>query len=437
MHRANTPYQQAIAYLYDLQKYGIKFGLSKTTNLLEAFGNPQEGQKYIHIGGTNGKGSVGAMLASILMEAGFKVGFYSSPHLVRFTERFRINDREIATDKAAQLVEELKRSVVPDEPPTFFEAVTAMALSHFAREKTDIAIMEVGMGGRLDATNVIKPLVSVITNISMEHQEFLGSRLLEIAAEKAGIIKEGVDIITAETRPEVIGFFEKTCQERKTRLWRVGKDIRYRVTGSGMHYYGLEQRLRSLEIGLAGQYQGRNAALSLAVIEFLKKQGLGVSEDHVRQGLKAAVWPGRMHVMPGHPTVLLDGAHNPAAVRALAASIKADFDYRRLLLVIGVMADKELGTILDGIVPLADYVIYTRPVYYRAAEPEVLASEAGRFGKPGETALLLTEALDRARGMAGPGDLIVVCGSLFTVGEALSYLDPVKFAPDELPTHDR
>ena len=184
-------YEQAVQYLYSLQKYGIKFGLSKTSNLLKAFGNPHRGQRYVHIAGTNGKGSVAAMVESILRTSGLKVGFYSSPHLVRFTERFRINGQEIPSETAACLVEELKGVMDPTQPPTFFEVATAMGLIYFAREKVDIAVIEVGMGGRLDATNVIRPEVSVITNISFDHQAFLGTSLREIAGKRQGLSRGG------------------------------------------------------------------------------------------------------------------------------------------------------------------------------------------------------------------------------------------------------
>ena len=214
MKRNKVSYKEAVQYLYGLQKYGIKFGLSRTSNLLKAFGNPHRRQRYIHIAGSNGKGSVAAMLETILIKSGLKVGFYSSPHLVRFTERFRINGQEIAPDTAAAIAGELIDVIKPGHPPTFFEVTTAMALIYFAREKVDISIMEVGMGGRLDATNVIRPVVSVITNISLEHQFFLGSRLMDIAKEKAGIIKRGVDLVTAATQPSVIRLFESICEEK-------------------------------------------------------------------------------------------------------------------------------------------------------------------------------------------------------------------------------
>jgi len=423
-------YQEAVRYLYSLQKFGIKFGLSSTSNLLNSLGNPHEGQKYIHIAGTNGKGSVASFVGSILKEAGFKVGQYASPHLVRFTERFRINEKEISQEKAKALINSLIGSFSPEEPPTFFEATTAMAITYFAQEHTDIAIMEVGMGGRLDATNVISPLVSVITNISMEHQIFLGSRLLDIAGEKAGIIKNGSDLITGATQPSVINLFESIANERKTLFWRVGKDTRYRTTRSGLHYYGLERRFNGLHLGLNGNFQARNAALALTAIERLEKKGFRISFQDIIKGLDKIVWPGRMQVVAKEPTIILDGAHNPAAIRALAGSIRSGFKYRRLILVIGVMEDKEIGRLLQGIVPISDYVIYTRPVYSRAANPENLAAEAAPFRKPGEVVQRLTSALDKAGKMADPQDLIVVSGSLFTVGEAMTYYDPETHKPD-------
>jgi dihydrofolate synthase/folylpolyglutamate synthase len=423
-------YKEAIQYLYGLQKYGIKFGLSKTSNLLKAFGNPHRGQKYIHIGGSNGKGSVAAMVESVLLKSGLKVGFYSSPHLVKFTERFRINGQEIAPEKAAAITGELIKIIKPAYPPTFFEVTTAMALIYFARENVDMAIMEVGMGGRLDATNVIRPVVSVITNISLEHQFFLGSRLMEIAKEKGGIIKRGVDLVTAATQPLIVSLFESMCEAKKASLWRVGKDVRYRSNGSRFSYFGLRRTFKGLNLGLKGKFQNRNAALSLAVIEILERKGFKISSHDMEEGLKDARWPGRMHVVSQEPLIILDGAHNPEAIRELARSIGNDFSYRRLILVIGVMEDKDVGKILKGILPIANYVYYTRPEYYRSASPERLMKEGSTLRKPGEIVPSISVALDMAREMAGPTDMILVTGSLFTVGEAMTYFDPEKYRPD-------
>lgn len=424
-------YEKAVKYLYSLQKFGIKFGLSKTANLLDAFGNPHEGQNYVHIAGTNGKGSVAAFLASMLEHAGFRVGVYTSPHLLRFTERFRINGREMSRETAAQLINELREVVVEEEPPTFFEATTAMAVVYFAREKTDLAIMEVGMGGRLDATNILRPLVSVITNISLEHQDFLGTSITEIAGEKAGIIKEGVDLVTGARRPRVVKEFRTISREKKAPFWRIGEQVRYRSTASGFSYYGLDRRMKGLRLGLKGCFQARNAALALAVTELLERKGFPVSEDQIRAGLRKVDWPGRMQVISTSPEIVLDGAHNPAAARALAAALQKEYRDRRILMVIGIMDDKDIRGILKWIVPLGDHIIYTRPQYYRAAAPERLMAEAASFDVSGDIVPTLFPALDRARALAYPSDVIVVCGSLFTVGEALSYFGPKTYSAEK------
>jgi len=425
-------YEDAVAYLFGLQKYGIKFGLSKTSNLLKAFGNPHLGQKYIHIAGTNGKGSVAAMLESIWMNSGLRVALYSSPHLVRFTERFRINGKEIHPDEVADLVKDLKRVINPTQPPTFFEVTTAMALIYFAREKPDISIMEVGMGGRLDATNVIRPMASVITNISLDHQYFLGPRLTDIAGEKAGIIKPGIDLVTAATQPQVIKVFSDTCKRRKAPFWRVGREIRYRRNGAQLNYYGMGRIERDLDLGLLGKHQLRNAALALAVVELIERRGFTVSSEHIREGLSKPRWPGRMQVVSTKPLIILDGAHNPDAMRNLVDSMRDAFQWKRLILVLGVMGDKDIPRIIKRIVPIADYVIYTRPEYYRAAEPQVLMKEAAPFSKEGEIIPTLPEALRKAKGRSKPGDVILVTGSLFTVGEAMACLEPETVQPDKL-----
>jgi len=432
MKKKRMSYEEAVQYLYSLQKYGIKFGLSKTSNLLKAFGNPHRGRKFVHIGGTNGKGSVAAMVESVLTRSGLKVGFYSSPHLVRFTERFRLCGQEISPEGVARLVSELQEAVDPKEPPTFFEFTTAMALIHFAREKADVSIMEVGMGGRLDATNVIRPEASVITNISLEHRDFLGRRLIQIAWEKAGIIKRGVDVLTAATQPSVVSLFEKICEERGAPLRRLGKDIRIRIKESSFNYYGLDQNFADLELGLLGRHQYKNAALALAVVEVLRRKGFGVEEREIREGLATVHWPGRMHIISRDPLVMLDGAHNPGAMKNLAGSLRLDSRYRRVILVLGVMADKDISRIVREIVPVADYVICTRPDYYRAAPPETLMNAASPLWKGGEACPRLPDALKRATALAAQGDLILVTGSLFTVGEAMACLEPQTYQPDKI-----
>ncbi len=432
MKKQKLSYKEALDYLYSLQKYGIKFGLSKTSNLMKALGNPHLGNKYVHIAGSNGKGSVAAMVESILIRSGLKVGFYSSPHLVRFTERFRINRHEIPEKTAAELTGELKGIIDSHYPPTFFEVTTAMALAYLAREKTDISLMEVGMGGRLDATTVIRPLVSVITNISLEHQFFLGSRLVNIAGEKAGIIKKGVDVVTAATQPHVIRFLKDKSAERKAPFTRVGGDVRYRTTKRGICYYGLKRRFRDLEVNLKGNFQSRNVALALAVIEILERKGFKISSEDIIEGLKDTIWPGRMHVISQDPLIVLDGAHNPDAMGKLADSIRRGLTYDRLILILGVMEDKDIDGILDKVLPVSDYVICTGPDYYRSADPEELMRKTFNHRKDGEVIPGISKAIERARAMALPRDMILITGSLFTVGEALTHLDPEKYQTDAL-----
>lgn len=432
MNIRKVSYGEAVQYLYSLQKYGIKFGLSKTSHLLNALGNPHHSQNYIHIAGSNGKGSVGAMVESILVKSGLKVGFYSSPHLVRFTERFRVNKNDIPPTTAAGIISELMDIIHHDHPPTFFEVTTAMALAYFKREETDISIMEVGMGGRLDATNVITPLVSVITNIALEHQFFLGPCLTDIAREKAGVIKRDVDLVTAATQRPVLKLFEAICDKRKTRLLRVGKDFRFRMVQGRFNYYGPRLRLKNLELGLKGRFQDRNAALTLAVIEILEGKGFKISPAAIKEGLRDVSWPGRMHIISKEPFIVLDGAHNPRAISALVNSLDRCFTYERLILIVGVMGDKDIEKIIHGIVPIADYVIYTRPEYYRSASPESLMITAAGLEKRGEVAPTIPAAIERAREIAGSQDLVLITGSLFTVGEALTYFDPVKYRKDDI-----
>jgi dihydrofolate synthase/folylpolyglutamate synthase len=230
----------------------------------------------------------------------------------------------------------------------------------------------------------------------------------------------------------VIEVFRKTCTDKGAPFWRLGKDIRYRATGNTISYYGFKRRLKALELGLAGTYQHKNAALALGVIELLEGRGFKVSEEHIREGLKKAHWPGRLQVVSKDPLMILDGAHNPGAIRCLSQAIQRGFQYKRLMLVLGVMADKDVRSILRGIVPMADYVFFTRPEYYRAAPPETLMREASPLGKPGEIQPTLAEAVRKAQQMANREDLILVTGSLFTVGEAMALLDSEIYKPDRI-----
>ncbi|OQY15167.1 MAG: hypothetical protein B6I32_07895, partial [Desulfobacterium sp. 4572_20] len=364
---------------------------------------------------------------------GLKVGFYTSPHLVSFTERFRINRELITKDQAASIISEIYEITSPKEPPTFFELTTAMTLLYFFRKDVDISIIEVGMGGRLDATNVIDPMLSIITNIGLDHQHFLGDTIIDIAKEKGGIIKKEVDLVTAVDQPPVVKLFESLCKKKGAPFWRVGKHARYRRLPSGLlGYYGLQDRFTNLTLGLKGRFQHRNAALALLAVEILKRKGISISDEAIQLGLADPLWPGRLEEVSSDPTIILDGAHNPSAMRSIAQTIGNDFHFEKLILLLGIMEDKDISNIFREIFPLADKIIYTRPTYYRAANPQYLMDVAKKFGKGGEVHFPLSKAIERARDLADKKDLILITGSLFTVGEAKSYFDPIHYPREDI-----
>jgi dihydrofolate synthase/folylpolyglutamate synthase len=412
-------YDRSLTYLYDLQKYGIKFGLSSTSNLLARLGNPHKNLRAIHIAGTNGKGSTAAMLSAILARAGMQVGLYTSPHLVKFNERFRINEKDV-DDRLIMDVFRRVRDVVDErEPPTFFEMTTAMALSLFAEKRVDWSILEVGMGGRLDATNVIQPQITIINNVAFDHQEFLGFTLGRIAREKAGIIKKGVPVITAAKQPVALAVIKERCLALNAPCYRVGQQIKVRSQGKyRFSYRGLKWRLENLHLPLAGRHQLLNAATALGGLEVLEQLGhLRPSTAQVREGLSKTRWPGRLEWFSKQPPVLLDGAHNNAGIVALRKALQEDYTYKKLIIVLGIMADKDLRGMLHKLGPLAEHIILTRPKYERAAEPESLREMAGKFADRTELIRSVRQALRRAMTLATSEDLIVVTGSLYFIGE--------------------
>lgn len=415
---------QAEAWVFDLQKYGIKFGLSSTLSLVSRLGLTYREGRYIHLAGTNGKGSVAAMLSAVLSQAGYPAGLFTSPHLVRFQERYRVHDRDIAAERLLDLINQVRAVIDAAEPPTFFEFATAMAFLYFFQEKADPIILETGMGGRLDATNIVQPLVSVITNISMDHQEFLGNTLTAIAGEKAGIIKAGAPLVTGAHQKRVLALFQKRCQELHTPMYVRGVDFHSRGGPAGQFSYaGLAWKLDHLFPNLTGRHQYGNAALALAALEVLEHQGFAIPETAIRQGLQQARWPGRLEQVAQDLRVILDGAHNPAAARVLAAALKRLPQNGRLIMVLGIMADKDFPAIIERLLPLADLAIFTRPRYFRAATPEMLAQQAQPYGVKTLVEPKVADAVRRARSLAGPQDHIVVTGSLYTVGEAKEYFE--------------
>ncbi len=417
-----------LSALYRLRRFGIKLGLASISRLMRGLGNPQDRFSSIHIAGTNGKGSIAAFLSSVLAHGGYKVGLYTSPHLVRFNERIQINGRPISDKDVARVAEVVQRIYTQGEPPTFFECATAMAFYHFASEKVDWAVLETGMGGRYDATNVVHPEVSIISNISMEHQEYLGNTLAKIAREKAGIIKRNAGIVTGTRQKSALKVIEQVATEKEVPLYRLGKEIRIRKNKEGSFtYLGIGRRWPQVKIGMIGDHQVTNAALALGALELLQKKGVYLTDEAVYEGLAATRWPGRLEVFSRKPFILLDGAHNPSAVRTLKKFLENSFSSRRLTMVVGVLEDKAWKPMLRDLASVAHRIILTRPQYERAADPHELAS----FLRPLKQDLVvipkLSDAISFALEETSKADAVCITGSLYTVGDARAYLDSAGF----------
>jgi len=416
-------YEGTTAYLYSLQKYGMKFGLENIRRLLSALGDPQESFRCIHVAGTNGKGSTSAMIESVLRTAGVTTGLFTSPHLVSFTERIRVNGEEISEAEVVRLADEVRIAAenIPGFLPTFFEVTTAMAFLYFRKMQAAWTVVEVGMGGRLDATNILMPEASVITAIDIDHSDFLGSTLREIAGEKAGIIKQGVPVITALQHPEAAEVLELSVEKCDSELVAYGKDFTADITadelvGIRINYHG-EKEYNDLSLQIAGRHQALNAALAVRTIEEVIKKHPELNCD-VRQGLRNARWPGRLEFVKDQPPLLIDGAHNPQAAAVLAEYLRKALNiYSRIILIMGIMNDKDREGIMKPLLPLASEIIFAAPGYGRAASPETLAAEARGLGYFAQTALTVADALNLAERLYVQGDLIVVTGSFYTIGE--------------------
>lgn len=419
-------------YLASLNIDVMHFGLEAITELMARFGNPQNSYPTILIGGTNGKGSTAAMAASVLREAGFKTGLYTSPHLVDVRERIVINGKKISQRKFGCLLQEIKSRA--SAPLTYFEVITAAALIHFEQEQVDIAFMEVGLGGRLDATNVCRPLISVITNIGLEHTAYLGDTLEAIAGEKAGIIKPGGVCITGATQKKVISALASVCRQQKSRFYRQDIDFRMIRRANGLSdYLGMNRNLYDLDISLPGRHQLANAALALALVEMLEQSGFHVKDDAVLAGLKKTRWPARMEIICQKPVFLLDGAHNPAGMRVLSSALRNDFAQRRLILIFAVLADKDYRRMLQRIAPLADRIFLPPLKTKRAVAPQVLAAFIESLGYPALMPENVTVSVMQALQCAVKDDLICACGSLYLAGEVKQIFSEI-ICCDKRPT---
>jgi dihydrofolate synthase/folylpolyglutamate synthase len=415
-------YTESLDYLYTLLKSGMKLGLSSVEDLLMNLGQPHMRVPVFHVAGTNGKGSVGVTVNSVLTQAGYKVGFFPTPYMVFFREQIMIGSDMVGREDVVRLVEQVRQAMLPEQPPTFFEFTMAMAFAHFAEQKVDLAVMEVGMGGRLDATNVSQSLVGAITNISIDHREHLGNTLTKIAGEKAGIIKPGLPMVTGEKRPYIRDVFDQVAKKHHTRVFGLGRDFKIRTLASGeFNYYGLHRDLKELKLKLLGSHQVRNAAVALASLELLAEKGFDFTEPDIREGLAGVFWPGRAEIFPGQPDIMLDGAHNPGAASVLA-DLLTRLDYQRLYLVLGILADKDIPRIMAPLLPKAEAVFLTRPDYERASTVKNLSEAAQGFAERVSMHEEVWRAIEAAKSEASQEDLVLVTGSLSTVGEARAYL---------------
>lgn len=417
-------YRDTVDYLYGLQGVGIKLGLDNMIRLLRAAGNPQDEFPSIHVGGTNGKGSTAALIAAYGRQTGQRTGLFTSPHLVDFTERITVDGRMISEAEVIRLTGRFRR-VADDEgiQPTFFEITTAIAFETFRLEGVDRAVVEVGLGGRLDSTNVLRPRVSVITNVSRDHEAFLGDSIEEIAAEKAGIIKPGVPVVTG-VRGRALEIIEETAKRQGAPLYVLGRDfevgdITPNDHGTEFSYRGPGLALKELRTSLLGRHQAENAGIALAALEAAGQLGSEPKPEALKEVFDLT-WPGRLEKIVSEPPIFLDSAHNEAAADALTQALKDHFPDRRIVFIVGMMADKEATGFLKTLATVADRMILTAPETGRAAPASTLEKATLCFLDPARVAKeeRISDALDRAVTGVSPDELIVVTGSFFTTGEA-------------------
>lgn len=431
-------YQEAREWIEGLIPFGIRPGLERISMLLDKLGHPERRLKFIHIAGTNGKGSVCAYLTSVLRQCGYDVGTYTSPYITKFTNRFQYNGEDIEEETLLALANELRphvEEIAATElgSPTMFEVSTALAILYYAKVTyPDFVVWETGLGGRMDVTNIVHPIVSVITNIGHDHMDVLGDTLEEIAHEKAGIIKSGVPVVSTVEQPELRDIIAQTAKEKHATLYLAGDQfhavpIRHNEQEQSFRFEGLFRTIEPLEITLSGSHQRSNAALAVMTLEVLRQYYALIMEDEdLRTGLRHASWPGRLEMITNNPKIILDGAHNPEGAAALAAALKETYTYQKLHVMIGMLGNKNHQETLRHILPLADTVIITEPDFHKRLAAEELASFAAELRGQHSFELLVEPdwqlALHKLREQTAPGDLGVVTGTLYMISDVRARL---------------
>jgi dihydrofolate synthase / folylpolyglutamate synthase len=415
-----TP-EQGLEFLSTFSPSQIRLGLERIDRALEFLGHPERNFTIVHVAGTNGKGSTCAFIASCLAAANYRVGLYTSPHLVRVNERFRINGRGISDELLGQRVLEVAErypEIGMDPPPlTYFELGTLVALWHFARERVQVGVLETGLGGRLDATTATRPTVTAITPISFDHMDYLGSALAEIAREKAGILKPNVPVILSRQPTEALSVVADRARQLNAPLYQEGRDFEMaQEPGGALLYRGIHGWLSRIALGLKGRHQWQNAAVALACLELLRERDFRASPDQLRHGLRDPRWPGRLEQLGSEPPLIFDGAHNPAGIDALVAALEELYPRRRIHLVFGVLRDKQWRAMISRLFPLCASVQLVAVPSPRSLQPAEYLSEARELCSQSEISASPAEALAAAQRRAAPAEVILCAGSFYLVG---------------------
>jgi dihydrofolate synthase/folylpolyglutamate synthase len=440
-------YRETVDYILSLQRFGIKLGLGKMQQMAELFGHPERSFRNIHIAGTNGKGSVAAICASLLRASGYRVGLYTSPHLVSFTERIQVDGEPIPECDVVSTAETIRFRLAQASdiaPPTFFEFTTLLALLYFRQRNVDWAVIETGMGGRLDATCIVDPAITVLTRIDLDHQQFLGATLEAIAREKAGIMKEGVSVVSAAQKDEAARVLADAAQMRGCSILTYGRDFSADVEestldGVVMNYKSSTETIARIEVPLAGRHQAENTAVAIASFRQLfpeiqsdrvlnSSMRSSISQDTMRLGIAQVRWPGRLEIVCRDPLTIVDGAHNPAGAQALSAFLREHAAGYQIALVLGILADKDIAGIMHPLLAHAAELFIAPPASGRAASTAVLAEIALHAGLQPHHYLTIGDAFHAARSWSdaqkryGLNPMIVITGSLYTVGEVHALL---------------
>ena len=416
-------YQQTLSYIYNLERFGIKLGLKNIADFLQDIENPHLNFPSIHIAGTNGKGSTAAILESILCSAGYRVGLYTSPHLVDFRERIRICGKEIDQNSVVQFVNQQK-SKIDKNGYTFFEVITALAFDYFAKKKIDIAVLETGLGGRLDATNVVMPEVSIITDIGLEHTDILGKTICQIAFEKGGIVKKGVPIVSGVKDKKAVKVLKNICNKKGADFIDIHKENNWKIKNMDLKGMRFDLKTKSnqyknLKINLIGEHQVQNAVVALSAIEILKQKGWKISQKNIYQSLNKVNWRARFEIFGKNPLVILDVAHNPDGIGVLIDTFTRLFGKKKIIFIFGVLEDKDYKGMLKALSSKAKFLILTKPDYGRAQSLDKLDKEATKLEIPHKSIPKVRDACIFGFKMASKKDVLCITGSHFTIGEFL------------------